>query len=80
MSFFKHLSAELSSSKNLQIRLRIFAVLKETEFEAVKAEVTKRIHQARLYAGSVQFRSVDPDDIAAYASTLVFQHTFLLES
>ncbi|KAM3717894.1 Solute carrier family 12 member [Dirofilaria immitis] len=52
-------------------KLRIFAVIKMTEFEAVKDQVSKRIHQASLEADSIQFRPVVPDDIAAYGSAKI---------
>ncbi|KAL3984652.1 hypothetical protein ACH3XW_35415 [Acanthocheilonema viteae] len=49
-------------------KLRIFAVIKETEVEAVKEQVLKRIHKASLEADSIEYLSVPPDDIAAYES------------
>ncbi|OZC06995.1 hypothetical protein X798_06007 [Onchocerca flexuosa] len=47
-------------------KLRIFAVIKVTEFEAVKDQVSKRIQQASLEVDNIEFRPVIPDDIAAY--------------
>uniref|UniRef100_A0A8R1XNG7 SLC12 domain-containing protein n=1 Tax=Onchocerca volvulus TaxID=6282 RepID=A0A8R1XNG7_ONCVO len=49
-------------------KLRIFAVIKMTEFETVKDQVSKRIQQASLEVNNVEFRPVIPDDIAAYES------------
>ncbi|VBB34661.1 unnamed protein product, partial [Acanthocheilonema viteae] len=49
-------------------KLRIFAVIKETEVEAVKEQVLKRIHKASLEADSIEYLLVPPDDIAAYES------------
>lgn len=41
-------------------------MVRETEIEVVKDQVLKRIHQASLEADTIQFRSVPPDNIAAY--------------
>uniref|UniRef100_A0A915PWQ2 SLC12A transporter C-terminal domain-containing protein n=1 Tax=Setaria digitata TaxID=48799 RepID=A0A915PWQ2_9BILA len=49
-------------------KLRIFAVIRETEVEIVKDQISKRIHQASLTADSIQLRPVLPDDIVAYES------------
>ncbi|VDN07475.1 unnamed protein product [Thelazia callipaeda] len=55
--------------------LRIFAVIKEMEFEAVKDQVLKRIHCASLEVDNIEFKAVDQDDIAAYESAKVIAET-----
>ncbi|VIO97835.1 Uncharacterized protein BM_BM9275 [Brugia malayi] len=61
-------------------KLRIFAVIKETEVDDVKDQTSKRIHQASLEADSIEIRSVAADDIAAYGSAKLSTHQNMQEN
>uniref|UniRef100_A0A0M3I6M3 SLC12 domain-containing protein n=2 Tax=Ascaris TaxID=6251 RepID=A0A0M3I6M3_ASCLU len=49
-------------------KLRIFALIKENEMAIAKDNVKKRIHNAKLYADSIDFKAMPIDDLCAYGS------------